>query len=158
MVHFFIFWTTKTGIKPQSEAHHWWHPGERLGQASCLGGGAGMMASVSEVLMWGSWIIHKHVWCCQVTVICLSIVRGKSQCLNMLHTSICSLSKTLFPMAESCQHINWPGVRRCDSRQNLNFSLKLPFSFFTQLLLALFVLRSTLLQCLSGETVWKCML
>lgn len=67
VVHFFIFWTTKTGKKTQSEAHQWWHPGETLRQASCLDG-TEMMASVSRLLMWGSWIICKHVCCCQVRI------------------------------------------------------------------------------------------
>lgn len=89
VVHFFIFWATKTGNKIHSEAHHWWHPDERLRQASCLGG-AEMTTSVSGVFMWGSWIIHKHVWCCQLRKTnkwlenVLPVIRDRSH-FNMLH-------------------------------------------------------------------------
>lgn len=105
VVHFFIFWDTKTRNKTHSEAHHW-HPYDRLRQASCLGG-AEITASVSGVLMWGSWIIHKHVWCCQLRKPekwlenVLPIIRDTSLCLNMLQPKCFLLSETPFPMAES---------------------------------------------------------
>lgn len=57
MVHFFIFWDTKT----RNKTHHW-HKNMRGRVEHHAWVRAEITAGVLGVRMWGSWIIHKHVW------------------------------------------------------------------------------------------------